>query len=78
MTEWQPIETAPKDLDDILLCSRGTWYTVRVGYWDNWIKPNGGWHVTDQPPGNWKPTHWMPLPSPPPIPLYGPPEGNEQ
>jgi len=58
---WRPIETAPKEEDDIL---------VRLGY-DNeifrahWIQydlENGGWwSTTDIGPLN--PTHWMPIPS---------------
>ena len=58
--EWKPIETAPKDGSEILLCGKkgrianGVWMTAtdRVGAWLwPYIKV--------------EPTHWMPLPAPP-------------
>lgn len=60
--QWQPIETAPKDGSEILLCSKkgrianGVWMTAtdRVGAWLwPYIKV--------------EPTHWMPLPAAPGI-----------
>ncbi len=58
MINWQPIETASPDSDDVLLywdgditigmCSLGIWYSERD------VQPEG------------QPTHWMPLPKPPP------------
>lgn len=77
MSDWQPIETAPKD-DLILLYGlldphpnerqlySGLDRPTRVtAYWDSideaWSPMGGTWT------GPWfKPTHWMPLPSPPP------------
>lgn len=67
MTEWQPIETAPKDAD-IQLGGPG-W--VRHGYWDKYEKVHGAW--TSGRVSSWgyeevellDPTHWMPLPEPP-------------
>jgi hypothetical protein len=71
MSDWQPIETAPKD---IVWASGATQYGVNIlagsvyssepyvckwwqhGEASNWIGP-GGWPVN--------PTHWMPLPKPP-------------
>jgi hypothetical protein len=60
MSEWQPIETAPKDGTDLLL-----WWP----YWSK-IPVHGYWSL-----GEWAslsaisegdgPTHWMPLPAPP-------------
>jgi hypothetical protein len=70
MSEWQPIATAPKDGTAFLAYwvrtySDGKRYEAAQPYvvahyshgrlWPEWIRPD------DQP------THWMPLPSPPPI-----------
>ncbi len=67
MTDWQPIETAPKDGTDILVCEPGyvmaivSWHPVKTkkaarypGYWANLLGSN--WYY---------PTHWMPLPEQP-------------
>lgn len=58
MTEWQPIETAPKDGTDVLVWCGGTMFIacMEVGRWffdrtDYSVKP--------------LPTHWMPLPPAP-------------
>jgi hypothetical protein len=58
MSEWQPIETAPADVD------------VLMGYWQEW--PERKWvYVLDyaqDTKGHWLKnhvTHWMPLPEPP-------------
>lgn len=77
MSEWQPIETAPKD-KTLLLYGRQVggskddlagWdgNIVASGYWDG---IDGSWCVTGS---TWRgpfigPTHWMPLPEPPPAP----------
>jgi hypothetical protein len=61
MTEWQPIETAPKDgLTDILMFQNGGIYMAtwsRLGPLPNtkfgWVS-NTGYQL--------EPTHWMPLP----------------
>ena len=59
MTDWQPIETAPKDGTEIILTaqnSEGTW-KVDVGCFSAGILWDWGWRF--------RPTHWMPLPPPP-------------
>lgn len=73
MTDWQPIETAPKDGTRILLLGKEYGEPkVSIGaYQDNkvWSDESSttddgyGWYGHD----NWSPTptHWMPLPEPP-------------
>lgn len=71
-TDWQPIETAPKDGAEILLFEQtvsGPFY--RVGYWEESGQNvhNGneeeGWSLADEGyTGCIEPTHWMPLPDP--------------
>lgn len=77
-TEWQPIETAPKDGTEVLMAVKlrgGIPGKMLVGHWQP-----AGCCIEDHPPINdgwyfWnghmfdvasKPTHWMPLP---PLPL---------
>jgi len=71
MSDWQPIETAPKHIDVLLLCPhrgvvRGRWQDDAYAqkprpYWTNDRERIWGIRQTrdDQP------THWMPLPDPP-------------
>jgi hypothetical protein len=78
VTEWQPIETAPKDGTVVLLCRvtgrrgpevhPGAWCPDEVGDgdypWLFWEKLN----ASQVKPNGWDadiPTHWMPLPAPP-------------
>lgn len=57
VSEWQPIETAPKDDDtEILTWCEGKIAVATRAYDDLW------W-VLGLPA--YKPTHWMPLPKPP-------------
>lgn len=66
--DWQPIETAPKDGSNIIL---GCPTYVDAGYWeaDGWAlypddsAPHTDYCVRFHP----APTHWMPLPEPPPL-----------
>lgn len=63
--KWQPIETAPKDGTKILLgcpASRGYSGVVEKCYWHKWDNGKGKWWDWVTPD---KPTHWMPLPTPP-------------
>lgn len=58
MTEWQPIETAPKAICVLVAnIDKGSVTEAFLG-WDGWRKgPHGTGFVY--------PTHWMPLPDPP-------------
>lgn len=62
MSDWQPIETAPKDCDFLVFTAHG--YITRGRFL------NGRHFACDShgKVGNMsdtKPTHWMPLPEPP-------------
>jgi hypothetical protein len=64
MSEWQPIETAPKDGTAVLV-SEG-----RFCYCVEWNEEFDWWAVDDNKLGPFRlrgsaPTHWMPLPAPP-------------
>lgn len=71
MSEWQPIETAPKDGSPVLVyavegCTQWKFYTpLWICRWEEghedgeWIEAGGELYTTC------KPTHWMPLPKPP-------------
>jgi len=60
MSEWQPIETAPKGEEVIVYTPlNGVVSSIyKHGCWQKLIIVNG------RGPGN-EPTHWMPLPKPP-------------
>lgn len=67
-SEWQPIETAPKDETWlILLFDYRDEPVVCAGFWSE----DGGWYGSEadsnqlRGPDNNGPTHWMPLPPPP-------------
>ena len=73
MSEWQPIETAPRDETDILVAGgthgnecvscefHGAKFTgVAIAYWDKREKWFSGGECD-----YYHPTHWMPLPTPP-------------
>ena len=63
MSEWRPIETAPKDGTQLLLCVGGWrfigWWGQQYGnlYPPSWCEGERG--------ENLQPTHWMPLPDAP-------------
>ena len=62
MSEWQPIETAPKDGTAVLVydgkITTAEWYGLG-GYWS--LCRVGAWAEDSET----DPTHWMPLPDPP-------------
>lgn len=55
--QWQTIESAPKDIKDVLVCFEG-----QFG-WVVFVAPAFG--AETRRPGYAAPTHWMPLPAPP-------------
>ena len=66
-TEWQPIETAPRDGTRVLLFGRGPYddieaFTGEFSF-DRWLAaPN---EASEYMPESCSPTHWIPLPEPP-------------
>lgn len=66
MSDWRPIETAPKDGTRLLGYYPQNEDYIRVGV-IQWMKPRGyDYHWTWD--GSWMPddpTHWQPLPEPP-------------
>jgi len=59
MSEWQPIETAPKDGQNVLVYNK---YGIQIGCWSV-VQPEWCYQDTYLPMR--QPTHWMPLPEPP-------------
>ena len=65
MADWQPIETAPKDGEVILIFTPGTYPQVTAAFYraecelQHWQATGHRWHFPEDP------THWMPLPEPP-------------
>lgn len=61
MSEWQPIETAPKDNIPILAYCKGD--VCKVWWQTDFLDGSQYWqNEADSEP---QPTHWMPLPEPP-------------
>lgn len=77
MSEWRPIETAPKDGTTILVYrfyAPFGWHVMGYARWSEIGDRISGWlsYGFSDPPGNLglgAPTHWHPLPSPPQSPL---------
>ena len=66
---WQPIETAPRDGGEVLVCRTYAHnrpeYAVAVWNGEEWRDMGDiGWAGMHGDEGN-QPTHWMPLPPPP-------------
>lgn len=72
MTDWRPIETAPKDGTLILVAGpkMGVMFdatAITVVAWGGfeWKPMVGGWQAYEDSLEDAQPTHWMPLPDPP-------------
>jgi hypothetical protein len=70
---WQPIETAPKDVEVWVVGLAKPWRTSMEFIWQGqsgFSEEDGRWwttaHDDSGEPLFVKPTHWMPLPPPPP------------
>ena len=67
MSEWQPIETAPRDGAPVLIACVGECGTKWM--YVAWSK-RSAWRFCERKDGSYyavhdTPTHWMPLPEPP-------------
>ena len=67
LPEWQPIETAPKAWDDVLVFSPDHEGFNCGGVFSAFYSPDDKHWFTHAPGGNMalNPTHWMPLPAAP-------------
>jgi hypothetical protein len=67
MTQWQPIETAPKDGTPILVYMEESIIEAEWKYEQWWpvVLPSHGCGCCSH--DNDEPTHWMPLPEPPKV-----------
>ena len=68
MTEWQPIDTAPKDGTAILIWPAKSSFTGddTISYVVRWNDWKQGWiEASGEEYDTFYPTHWMPLPAPP-------------
>lgn len=70
-SQWQPIETAPRDGTDVLIYVpyypdgariETGWFSSK-GYWESYSRLYAGEHHS--PLCRLQPTHWQPLPEPP-------------
>lgn len=65
VSEWQPIETAPKRGDVLLwfdnCVHEGCWIRKQREFVEGWYWAG----YSERPTGPLYPTHWMPLPDPP-------------
>lgn len=63
---WRPIETAPRDGTEILVCMWDDHTMMVVNYEADPARPGHPWWTLDgQAYAEGAPTHWMPLPAPP-------------
>lgn len=69
MSEWQPIETAPKDGTEIALW-RPDWPCPLFAFWDEGLADQPFWHASEDVLSDImgeieEPTHWCAFPEPP-------------
>jgi hypothetical protein len=67
VSEWQPIESAPKDGTEILVTDARTKDWTHVAYWDDAVSAEYPWMHADAD-SSWHKdmfTHWMPVPAAP-------------
>lgn len=63
MSEWQPIETAPKDGTEVLVYAAEDHYITKAEFFDNHWR-----ELSYEGYGQYLyPTYWMPIPDPPRI-----------
>jgi len=62
--EWQPISTAPADMDVLIYDPRDGVFKARLSS-GSWTCLDGFCGSGDCCPSEYAPTHWMPLPEPP-------------
>jgi len=64
MSNWEPIETAPKDGTQIIVCSEkgNVWCNVK---WEKRQRAGDRWEHFTIGALLFNPTHWMPIPKPP-------------
>jgi hypothetical protein len=65
MSDWQPIETAPKDGSAILLWPGAKIWTDQMTPAIGWYARGFGWTCSSAGASGDIATHWMPLPEPP-------------
>lgn len=61
LSEWQPIETAPKEVKVIVWSQAIVCPCIAYRIEGQWADSEGDWDLRDDE----QPTHWMPLPEPP-------------
>lgn len=64
MGEWQPIETAPKTGEEIIL-AHGNFVWIDSWQTDEGLENGGYWEECETWTTPQVPSHWMPLPEPP-------------
>lgn len=63
MSEWQPIETAPKDGTEIIVATKSTTSGVALVIWEPGVP--FPCFMDEEGDSYEDATHWMPLPEPP-------------